>query len=188
MIATVATAAIGVVVASVLGGWLSDDDEQRSPPPPPFPQTRLIDAQRIGLYRIEAGADAEDAMRALGQPSARETPHPTTCEATWERLGVRMRFANFGARDPCLYGTFCNARINGDEWGTTRGLQVGEPVSRMRELYPRAEQVRESGAIIRFVLEPGAQPCGPDAKGGLEAWTASGRIISLVVSLAAGGD
>ena len=53
-------------------------------------------------------------------------------------------------------------------------LQFGPPVGR----------VRESGEIVRYVLEP----CGADARGGLEAWTNAGRVFALQVSFQAGGD
>jgi hypothetical protein len=38
------------------------------------------------------------------------------------------------------------------------------------------------------VLQPGVAPCGRNAKGGLEAWTAGGRVSSLVVTFLKGGD
>ena len=54
----------------------------------------------------------------------------------------------------------------------------------MLELHPAARRVHESGEIVRYVLEP----CGADARGGLEAWTNAGRVFALQVSFQAGGD
>ena len=62
------------------------------------------------------------------------------------------------------------------------------PVRRMLELHPAARRVRESGEIVRYVLDPGVEPCGADARGGLEAWTNAGRVFALRVSFQAGGD
>jgi hypothetical protein len=57
----------------------------------------------------------------------------------------------------------------------------------MQTLYPSARRM-SSGALDIYVLEPGTQLCGQYAKGGLEAWTASGRVFALHVSFMAGGD
>ncbi len=57
------------------------------------------------------------------------------------------------------------------------------PVRRMLELHPTARRVHESGEIVRYVLEP----CGADARGGLEEWTNAGRVFALRVSFQAGG-
>ena len=63
------------------------------------------------------------------------------------------------------------------------------PVRRMLEsLYPQARKVEEPGEIVRYVLDRGIELCGPDAQGGLEAWTNVGRVFSLRVSFQAGGD
>ena len=53
-------------------------------------------------------------------------------------------------------------------------LQFGPPVGR----------VRESGEIVRYVLDP----CGADTRGGLEAWTTAGRVFAVRLSFQAGGD
>jgi len=89
---------------------------------------------------------------------------------------------------PCVDGDFCNATISGREWATSKGLRLGESARRVAELYPEAEKTQEPGVVIRWVLEEGVSPCGVDVKGGLEANSGGGRIFSLEVSYARGGD
>jgi hypothetical protein len=186
---------IGVVVPAVLGGWFSSGTEGGVPEPtstpvsprPPVLESRLISAERIGYFLVEEDGSSEGATDALGQPKQAERDG-TACTMTWGRQDVIMTFSNFGGADPCLYGSFCTAHVSGRDWSTAEGLQPGMPVRRMLEIYPRAERVNEPGEITRYVLDPGIELCGPEAEGGLEAWTNVGRVFSLRVSFQAGGD
>jgi hypothetical protein len=99
-----------------------------------------------------------------------------------------MTFYTLGGQDPCIYGNFCEAQVDGREWATTKGLQVGELTQRLLNTYPKASDVKEPGAIRRYVLERGVAPCGRDARGGLEAWTSGGRIFTFRITFLAGGD
>jgi len=188
---TVLTAAIGVLVPLFLTDWFGPDDDDPPAPRPepalPFPQSRLVSSERVGLYQVEVDGSSSGATDALGQPEDSERSG-TTCTMAWDGEEVLMELSNLGGEDPCVYGRFCSAHITGRDWATTKGLQIGEPVRRMMTLYPRAERVKESGEIIRYVLEPGTAPCGQDAEGGLEAWTSVGKVFALRVSFHAGGD
>lgn len=201
LVATVAATVIGVVVSAYLADWLPGGQEDAAPPsptatsnptatstpaPPAVPESRLVSAERVGSYLVEADGSSQGATDALGQPTASESDG-TTCTMTWKDQLI-MEFSNFGGADPCLYGSFCTAQIVGRDWSTAEGLQPGMPVRRMLELYPNAEKVEEPGEIVRYVLDPGIEPCGPDAKGGLEAWTNIGRVFALRVTFQAGGD
>lgn len=195
--ATVLTAAIGVLVSAVLMGWLSGSEDsgqpvQRAPAtktraPPSVPDSRLVSAQQIGSFRVEDDGTSQGATDAIGQPSNRER-NGNACIMTWEPDGLIMQFSNFGGADPCLYGDFCTGHVSGRDWSTAEGLQPGMPVRRMLALYPDAQRVDESGEIVRYVIDPGITPCGPDSKGGLEAWTNVGRVFALRVTFQAGGD
>lgn len=197
LLATVAAAVIGVLVPAVLAGWLpgGGDDDPEPPPVTPtptavvasVPESRLVSAERVGFYAVETDGSAQGAADSLGQPTRAE-PDGSACTMTWDGDGVIMRFSNFGGADPCLSGSFCSAQISGREWSTAAGLQPGMPVRRMLELHPGAEKVEEPGEIVRYVLEPGIEPCGPDARGGLEAWSNAGRVFALHVTFQAGGD
>ena len=160
---------------------------EKAPPPPNVLPSQLVSSSRIGLFKVEESGRVEDASVAFGEPSSREAESKISCRVTWQPLGLDILFYNLGARDPCFEGHFCRASITGRQWATTRGLQAGESVRRLWELYPDAKQLKRPGAAIDYVLEPGTYPCGPDS-GGLEAVTGGGRIGSFTVTFAAGGD
>ena len=196
LVATIATAAIGVLVPAVLAGWLpgtgGDDDEQVATPTTtstavPFPPSRQVSQERVGLYNVEADGTPAGAQLAFGPPTSQATPQRLTCTMAWEDIGVEAKFYDLGGGDPCVDGSFCNATITGREWATTKGLQVGESARRVEELYPNAEQVREPGVVIHWVLEEAVSPCGDDP-GGLVASSGGGRIFGFEVSYAKGGD
>jgi hypothetical protein len=197
LVGAVLTAAIGVLVPFFLTDWLSGGDgPEETPPtvastptstPAAVPESRLVRAESIGFYLVEADGSAQGATDALGQPRTRER-QGTECTMTWGQQEVIMLFTNFGGADPCVYGSFCTAHVGGRDWSTAEGLQPGMPVRRMLEIYPNAKKVNEAGEITRYVLDPGIELCGMDAKGGLEAWTNVGRVFSLRVSFQAGGD
>ncbi|HEX2410520.1 MAG TPA: hypothetical protein VHJ39_05090 [Solirubrobacteraceae bacterium] len=195
LVATVATATIGVLVPTVLAGWLGtgdDDDEQAATPTAsataiPFPPSRQVSQEKIGLFNVESDGTPQGAQAAFGPPSE-STSERLSCTMRWEADGVEVRFYDLGGGDPCVDGDFCSATISGREWATTKGLQIGESARRVEELYPDAEKIQEPGVVIRWVLEEGVSPCGVDAKGGLEANSGGGRIFSLEVSYAKGGD
>ena len=193
--ATVAAAAIGVLVPAVLAGWLpggGDDDERAATPTAtaaetavPFPPSRQVSQEKIGLFNVEADGTPEGALLAFGEPASRDA-EGLTCTMAWD-VGVEVRFYDLGGGDPCTDGDFCSATISGREWATTKGLQVGESARRVAELYPQADKIEE-GATIRWILEEGVSPCGIDAKGGLEGHSGGGRIYAFEVSYAKGGD
>ena len=192
-VGAVLTAAIGVLVPALLTGWLPGGNDEGTPTPTPtetraaVPESRLVSAERVGFYLVEADGSSEGATDALGQPAKRER-RGAQCTMTWGQQDVIMSFGNLGGADPCLYGSFCTAQVAGRDWSTAAGLQPGMPVRRMLELYPKARKVEEPGEIVRYVLDRGIELCGRDAEGGLEAWTNVGRVFSLSVSFQAGGD
>jgi len=191
LVATVVAAIIGVLVPIGVAGVL-DDDPEPTPTPTSTPTAtatvapaRLVSAQQIGLFEVEANGSAEGARDAFGQPTTTTGKGPQ-CTLDWRPLGVSIQVINLGAVDSCIYGRFCSASIDGRDWATSKGLMVGESVRRLWELYPRARELPD-GAIVRYVLERGAAPCG-DAEGGLEAWASGGRVRQLHVSFRAAGD
>lgn len=153
----------------------------------PFPPSRLISSEQIGHYKVETDGSLDGAMVALGSPTQMERT-ADTCTVSWEAEGVEMEFYTHGGEDPCMYGRFCFASIYGGEWATTKGLQRAESVRRMWALYPNAKEVKERGETTRWVLERGTALCGRNAKGGLEAVTAGGKVDAFWVSFLAGGD
>jgi hypothetical protein len=195
LLATVAATIIGVVIPALIGGWLpgttGGDDEPEmetttTPRPPPVRPSRLVTSEKVGLYNVELDGSAQGAINVHGQPRRRK-PDGDACVMRW-RGGLEIDFYNLGGQDPCIYGRFCWAHITGAEWATSKGLRVGDRTRRMFKLYPDAEYVEEPGLVRRYVIEPATAPCGFDTKGGLEAWTGSGKVFALRVSFLSGGD
>jgi hypothetical protein len=190
----VASAAIGAAFSpstfvAVKDAVAGSPSTKKAPSRPNILPSQVVSSARIGLFKVEESGRAEDAFLAYGDPSSRQQLDKTSCRMAWQQLGLEISFYNLGARDPCFEGRFCSATITGRQWATSRGLQVGESVRRLWELYPEAKQLgRQDGALVYYVLEPGTYSCGRDAVGGLQAVTAGGRIGSFTVSFAAGGD
>ncbi len=112
-------------------------------------------------------------------PQLSDVTHLTSiCVLEWKTLGVHGEFYNLGNLDPCVEGDFCVGAVWGRQWVTENGLQVADTVSRLKDLYPRAREARRPGAFEHWVLERGANLCGPDALGGLVAETFNGRVTS----------
>jgi hypothetical protein len=186
----VAASVIGVAVSLALDGDDGDGPATQTPAATPtaspVPRARLVSSQFIGRYEVEDDSTVDGAIDVLGLPTARE-PRRTDCTMRWDQHGVIMQFVNLGGSDPCMFGQFCSASIDGRDWRTSTGLAPGDPVRRLWDLYPRAREIPD-GAVIRYVLERGTAPCGEGAEGGLEAWTAGGRVGHLRVSFQAAGD
>lgn len=188
----VASAAIGAAFSPstvvAVKDAVSGSSSEKSPPRPNVLPSQLVSSQRIGLFKVEESGRAQDAFLAYGDPDSKEPESKISCRLTWRQIGLQILFYTLGGGDPCFDGHFCSATITGRQWATTRGLQVGESVRRMWELYPEAKQLRRPGALVYHVLERGTYPCGPDAEGGLEAVSAGSRIGQFNVTFAAGGD
>lgn len=150
------------------------------------PPSQIVSSERIGSYAVESDGSSQGAEKAFGQPN-RRTRTANECTISWESLGLDIAFYNLGGLDPCANGRFCSARIHGTSWATNNGLQVGEPVRRLWELYGQNE-IPASGATRRWLLEPGTAPCGRDSRGGLEAESAGASVIAFRVTYLAGGD
>jgi hypothetical protein len=149
---------LGLLAGAAGGG--SDSD-----PPRPAPESheRLITVLpdhrfRVGPYSIDrpgAPTSLADVEAALGRDN--------TCigkfgEATvrWPRLGLRGEFATLGGfsdadGQPITDGsaTGCSHRdqiqvftltASAPGWHTGEGLRIGDPLQRLLDLYPRAQQ------------------------------------------------
>lgn len=190
LLASVVAAAIGVIVPAFLSGWLPSggDNEQTATTvtQPQISESRLVGPDRIGLWQLDQNPSVAEAAERLGQPDARIPEEGRQCRLEWRDDDLLIRFHTLAAADPCFDGSFCDANIAGREWSTAEGLHPGMSARRVRELHPRASRVLD-GEITRYVLDPGTALCGPNAKGGLEAW-AGGRVVSqLYVNLRGGG-
>jgi hypothetical protein len=152
----------------------------------------IVSDERLGPFRVKTDGTLGGAIKAFGRPRLKHTSDQS-CTATWPRHGLTIYLYNLGGSDPCTprYGFFLRAIARGDHWRTSRGLRLGDPVSRLRSLYPSARfhtglrgywpagcwLVRRAN---RFGL-PGSYP-------GLLAETRAGRVVAFHVRYQRGGE
>lgn len=149
----------------------------------------LVLRDRAGSYRywqtLTQGRAYRLAIAAFGRPSARgkDTPESNLCTVRWETSGIDVGFS--WATGPCLArnlsrATWAGMRLFGMRWKTSEGLQVGDPVARIKRVYPRARLVSkppkpaEWWLVVERQGELGVQPR-------LVAEVGAGRIIALRV-------
>ena len=149
----------------------------------------LVLRDRAGSYRywqtLTQGRAYRLAIAAFGRPSARgkDTPESNLCTVRWETSGIDVGFS--WATGPCLARNLSRARwagmrLFGIRWKTSEGLRVGDPVARVKRVYPRARLVSkppkpaEWWLVVERQGELGVQPR-------LVAEVGAGRIIALRV-------
>jgi hypothetical protein len=146
---------------------------------------------RIDDFRVKADGTLGGAVDALGRPSSVVRTSDVTCRVTWRRLGVRMGFYNLGGLNPCgrRTGHFSNAVLHGLRWRTRIGLRIGDPVRRLRALYPNAQYRRDGNGGRGWWLVVRESPFGNGGTyPGLLARSRDGRVTAFVVRYPAGGD
>jgi hypothetical protein len=141
----------------------------------------------IGNFRPGPDSTLAAAIRAYGDPSSRRGTGSKACDVRWSPLGVRILFADFGGGVACrpADGNAQSATVSGTRnWHTGNGLSLGDSVSRLRDLYPRA---RRHGRL--FWLRSAYTIIG---KGGrypvLSARISAGRVTSFHLWIGAAGD
>jgi hypothetical protein len=140
----------------------------------------------VGGLRIAHDTLAQ-ARRRFGAPSTvRARASGVECNAVWKRIGLRLAFLDFSGR-ACQDGVLVTATITSrSAWRTAVGLRVGDPVARVRRLYPRATLHPASPPWTGYWLvtrrtcaEVGAIPYP-----GLLARVRGGRVTALVAGTA----
>ncbi|HVM69854.1 MAG TPA: hypothetical protein VM204_08480, partial [Gaiellaceae bacterium] len=128
------------------------------------------------------------AIDAFGAPTAMRPVDGSrdACVVRWAHVRLTIRFYNLGGANACArrYGYFRHAEITGRQWRTREGLRVGDPVARVRTLYPHATR---RGAFFALLDVP-RQFSATGSYVGLSARVASGRVSGFVVRYPAGGD
>jgi hypothetical protein len=103
----------------------------------------------LGSWHVRAHPEYAKAVFALGEPSA-VTGGGVPCTAYWNALGLRILFESFGGAVSCGDAKAQQAVVKGSAgrraWRTQRGLRVGDPLRRLRRLYPDAR--RKPGARV----------------------------------------
>jgi len=130
-------------------------------------------AARLAGWRLRREPLA-DGVRILGAP-ATLTRGRGACLVRWDALGAAALVR--GAARPCDATSSVRwIRLTGAGWRTTRGLAPGEPLTRLRALYPHA---RRAGATWRLVAGRDATHRRPVTR--LRAEVADGVVRALRV-------
>ena len=151
----------------------------RGAPAPPL----VIQGDRA-LAGVRAGAMRAAVEAKLGPADSARRTSRGACRVVWRRLGLVLATIDFAERAPCR-GQWVVATVTGRTWRTAKGLRVGQPVGRLRHVYPAARFhggfAPERGWWLierRRCAEAGGGPYP-----GLLARVRSGRVSALVVTV-----
>lgn len=117
------------------------------------------------------------AIQVFGQPALRESVAYDQCRLTWPALGITMNTYYTGATlDPCgPDGQHRSTTVTDRRWRTSVGLKLGDPLRRLRALYPKAK--RSEVGVWRLTTRSFAGLAFP----GLEAKVVNGSVVALTV-------
>jgi hypothetical protein len=120
----------------------------------------------------------QDAIQVFGDPESRDQPGGgDQCTLTWPSLGLTMQTYYPGAVfDPCgPRAKHAKTTARRGKWHTSDGLEIGDPLSKLREHYPKAYEA--SPNTWQLIARPLAGVPFP----GLEAALMNGRIVSFTI-------
>ncbi|MGZ6675221.1 MAG: hypothetical protein ACXVFM_23025 [Solirubrobacteraceae bacterium] len=90
----------------------------------------------LGGYRTNGSQGTlRNAVMAWGKPSTRRSGGDGFCDVNWSTVGVKAVFRS-GCGDSARIQW---ARLRSKRWSTERGLCVGDPTAKLKQLYPGAE-------------------------------------------------
>jgi hypothetical protein len=155
---------------------------------------------RIASFESANDPTLTGAIGALGVPSScgRVPGFRSFASVTWRQLRLRMVFGTYGPvppRGPCAAAgriVLDSAFATGRRWRTGRGLRVGDPLAKLRRLYPRAYRKRFLRGIrpvdgwwlvVRLSRVPDRHLVPT-----LLATARGGRVTGLVVTVQLEGD
>ena len=96
----------------------------------------------LGGFRTSGGhGTLGGAIRAWGRPSSRTREGNVGCKVGWSSVGVKATFANFGGGSGCSerLARLQTAKLRSKRWTTERGLHVGDPSAKLKQLHPEAK-------------------------------------------------
>jgi hypothetical protein len=143
----------------------------------------IVSDKVVGGVRMTA--TLPQARAVLGTPNTKRRVTSSECRAVWRPLGLTLTFLDLSSGAPCAKGGAVVAVATAAEWHTRKGLKVGDPVARLRVLYPGARFFRGAPyqgwwLITRHTCaEVGSQPYP-----GLLARTAHRKVAAFVVTVA----
>jgi hypothetical protein len=84
------------------------------------------------------GSTPAQVKRLFGAPSTSRVDSEQSCVQSWKGLRLVVHFFTFEGK-PCTRGVALIVTVTGrSAWRTAVGLRVGDPLARVRALYPRA--------------------------------------------------
>lgn len=94
----------------------------------------------IGGFNLSRDATLKGAIDAYGTPTSREPFEGQACIVVWSDFGIWTNFSHVVSTTPCDgRGCHSETRLTNKKWKTDKGLHVGDPLRRLRQLYPRAK-------------------------------------------------
>jgi uncharacterized repeat protein (TIGR01451 family) len=144
---------------------------------PAGPPSFVIGAHRVGRLHLTPRTSPADVNDAFGVSRDR-SGFGEFCDRHW-RSGLTISFVAFTGPDPCGFKgkvSVARAVVKGAEWRTPRGLGIGDPVARIRTLYPRAAR---HGRWFWLTVR---RTSYGDVAYGVEALVRNGRVRVLAVS------
>jgi hypothetical protein len=126
------------------------------------------------------------ATTVFGAPDTTRHVSQYECRAVWRRIGLTLSYLSLGNGDPCQFGGMVTATATSTAWRTNRGLRIGDRVTRLRRLYPRAKSVATPPYGGWWLITRHTCPTtGSQAYPGLRARTSATKVIALIVNVAA---
>ena len=138
----------------------------------------------IGDFKPARNPTLGAALDAYGVPSFKRRVSSLGCRVGWNGPGVKALFANLGGGGACDRGRAQTVRAFGGRWRTAKGLRVGQPLPRLRSLYPSATRHREVWWLVTGESQIGA----PHRYPVLAATVRGGTVRSFSLNILAAGD
>jgi hypothetical protein len=89
----------------------------------------------LGGFRTNGSHETlRNAVKAWGRPSTRKSAGGGFCRVNWSSVGVKAVFVS-GCGDS---SRIQRATLHSKRWTTERGLHVGDPTAKLKQLYPGA--------------------------------------------------
>ena len=99
-------------------------------------KVRNKQVSELGGFRANGShGTLRNAIKAWGKPSTRKSGGGGFCDVNWSTVGVKAVFRS-GCGDSARIQW---ARLRSKRWTTERGLHVGDPTAKLKQLYPGAE-------------------------------------------------
>jgi hypothetical protein len=135
---------------------------------------------------VHVGAKLARARSVFGRPTSTRRIGRDECRAVWRRIALTLAFVDLSGGNPCRVGALLVATATSSRWRTDRGLRVGDPVSRIRALYPGARHFATAPYAGWWLITRHTCPTtGSQAYPGLRARISAHHVSALVVTVAA---